>query len=344
MNKHFFFLVILLFIFSCQNISTDIGQKVSNPEELQNAIDEAKPGDNIILQNGIWKNVEINFKGIGEEDNPITIKAESAGEVFIEGRSYLKFSGKYLTVDGLYFRNGSTPSNAVITFRTEEDSLAHHCRVTNCVIEDFNQPQRDIKDHWVEFWGRHNMLDHCYIAGKSNQGPTIRVDIKGNESINNHHQIVHNHFGPRPRKGGPRAETIQIGDSYTSMSPCYTNVSNNLFEKCNGEVEVISSKTNFNEFRNNVFYKSEGSMVTRHGNYCIIDGNYFIGDGNENVGGVRLINTGHWVTNNYFYNLKGQAFRSPLAVMNGIPKSPLNRYNQVTDAVVAHNTLSLIHI
>ncbi|MFK7905546.1 MAG: chondroitinase-B domain-containing protein, partial [Chitinophagales bacterium] len=79
-------------------------------------------------------------------------------------------------------------------------------------------------------------------------------------------------------------------------------------------------------------------LVTRHGNYCIIDGNYFIGDESNNVGGVRLINTGHWVTNNYFYNLRGTQFKSPLAVMNGIPKSPLNRYNQVTDVVIAHNT------
>ena len=123
------------------------------------------------------------------------------------------------------------------------------------------------------------------------------------------------------------------------MSPSNTIVANNFFEECNGEVEVISSKTNFNEFRNNVFYKCEGSLVMRHGNYCIIDGNYFIGDENsENIGGIRIINTGHWVTNNYFYNLKGENFRSPIAVMNGIPKSPLNRYNQVTDVVIAFNT------
>ena len=36
--------------------------------------------------------------------------------------------------------------------------------------------------------------------------------------------------------------------------------------------------------------------------------------------------------------IKGKTFRSPLAVMNGIPKSPLNRYIQVTDVVVAHKT------
>ena len=339
MIKFIFSILITFLVIACQDVSSTIGgTKVVNPAELQEAIDKAEPGDQIVMANGIWKDTEIKFRGKGEPDNLITIKAETSGKVFLEGKSYLKFAGEYLAVDGLFFRNGYTPSNAVITFRMGPDDLAHHCKVSNCVIEDFNQPQRDRKDHWVEFWGRHNTLEHCYLAGKSNEGPTLRVDIKGNESINNYHQIVHNHFGPRPRKGGPKAETIQIGDSFTSMSPCYTNVSDNLFEKCNGEVEVISSKTNFNEFRRNVFFKSEGSLVTRHGNYCTIDGNYFIGDGNENVGGIRLINTGHWVINNYFYNLKGGAFRSPLAVMNGIPKSPLNRYNQVTDVVVAYNS------
>ncbi len=338
MKRYFIFLFIIVSVYACQSISAVAGKKVSNADELYEAIKQAEPGTQIIMANGVWKDIALNFTGNGEEGKVISIKAETPGKVFIEGQSYLKFGGSYLSVDGLYFRNGYTPSNAVITFRIDEDALGHHCTVSNTVIEDFNQPIRDTKDHWIEFWGTHNTLENCYLAGKSNEGPTVRVDIKGRESINNYHQIVHNHFGPRPRKGGPRGETIQIGDSYTSMSPCYTNVSHNLFERCNGEVEVISSKTNFNEFRNNVFYKSEGSLVTRHGNYCTIDGNYFIGDGNENVGGVRLINTGHTVTNNYFYNLKGKEFRSPLAVMNGIPKSPLNRYNQVTDVIVAYNS------
>ncbi len=333
------FIVFLGFIFLCLSCSnTSSGILVKTEEELKNAISNASAGDEIIMANGVWKDIQIRFTGQGTESQPISLRAETPGQVFIEGQSDLKFGGSYLIASGLYFRNGSTPSNTVIEFKIKKDQLATHCRLTNSVIEDFNQAHRDRPDHWVEFWGRHNQLDHCYIAGKSNQGPTIRVDIKGNENINNYHQILNNHFGPRPRKGGPRAETIQIGDSQTSMSPSYTKIADNLFEKCNGEVEVISSKTNFNEFRNNVFYQCEGSLVMRHGNYCIVDGNYFIGDENANVGGIRIINTGHWVTNNYFYNLKGESFRSPLAVMNGIPKSPLNRYNQVTDVVVAHNT------
>lgn len=338
--KHCILLSFIFILFSsCTGTVDKPSSTVTNNDELNQAIIDAQPGDEIVLANGVWKDVQIRLTTSGTEDKPITLRAETAGEVLIQGQSDLKLGADYIIVDGLYFVNGYSPSEAVISYAISKDSVANHCTVTNCVIEDYNKLQRNFQDLWVIFRGRHNQMDHCYLAGKSNRGPTVRVDIEGNRNINNYHKILDNHFGPRPPKGGPSAETIQIGNSFTSMSPSYTLVANNLFEACNGEVEIISSKTNFNEFRNNVFYKSEGSLVTRHGNYCTVDGNYFIGDkASENIGGIRLIGTGHTATNNYFYNLKGQNFRSPLAVMNGIPKSPLNRYIQVTDVVIAHNT------
>ncbi|AUP81569.1 alginate lyase [Flavivirga eckloniae] len=332
--------MLCLFITSC---NTSVEQTktidVSNIDELNQAIENCKAGDEIVLADGIWKDAKIEFKGKGTKQKPIVLRAQTPGKVFIEGESYLRLGGDYLEVRNLYFRNGYTPRNTVIDFRIDKKTFANHCKITHCVIEDFTQPDRDRTDHWVEFWGRHNELSNCYIAGKSNFGPTVMVMLKGNEHIKNYHQIVNNHFGPRPRKGGPHGETMQIGDSGTSMTPSHTHVANNFFERCNGEVEIISSKSNYNEFRNNVFFESEGSLVLRHGNYATIDGNVFIGnDNSEFIGGIRVINTGHWITNNYFYKLKGSIFRAPLAVMNGIPKSPQNRYNQVTDAVIAHNT------
>ncbi|MEQ8715684.1 MAG: chondroitinase-B domain-containing protein [Cyclobacteriaceae bacterium] len=338
MRKLLVLTTVIVLLYGCQN-SKPTGITVSNADELNEAIANAQPGDEIIMANGEWNNVQINFIGSGTESQPITLRAETPGKVLMQGASDLKLGGEYLVVDGLYFTNGAAPSASVIQFYVDEDNLANHCRVTNCVIEDYNKAQRDQQDFWVLFKGRYNQLDHCYLAGKSNRGPTVRINLSGNESIKNYHKINNNHFGPRPPKGGPSAETMQIGTSGTSMTPSYTMVENNLFDRCNGEVEIISSKSNFNEFRNNVFYKSEGSLVTRHGNYCTIDGNYFIGDeGSPHIGGIRLIGTGHWVTNNYFYNLNGEIFRAPLAVMNGIRRSAINRYIQVTDVVVAFNT------
>jgi poly(beta-D-mannuronate) lyase len=337
--KNLLFLYVVILLLSSTKMESQNSIKVSNQEELKAAINNAVAGDEIILANGVWSDIQIKFFGKGTQEAPIVLRAETSGKVSIEGVSDLKLGGTYLEVRGLYFKNGYTPSKTVIDFHIDSISIANHCKVSDCVIEDFTQLNRNRDDHWVEFWGRHNQLDQCYIAGKSNQGPTIIVILEGNEQINNYHQIVNNHFGPRPRKGGPHGETIQLGDSGTSMSPSYSTVANNLFERCDGEVEIISNKSNNNSFRNNIFYKCEGSLVLRHGNYCIIDGNVFIGDNkSEFMGGIRVINTGHWITNNYFYTIKGKEFRSALAVMNGVPKSPQNRYNQVTDVVIAYNT------
>jgi poly(beta-D-mannuronate) lyase len=291
--------VLFLALISCQQKINKI--VVKDIKEYNLAVENAKPGDVIALKNGIWNDVELVLKGKGTEANPITLTVEEKGKVTIEGKSNLVLGGEFLIVDGLHFKNGYTPTETVIKFRIDSENIANNSKVTNTVIENFTQLDRDATDHWIEFWGRNNELSRSYIAGKSNFGPTIMVMLKGNEHINNHHQIINNHFGPRPRKGGPHGETLQIGDSGTSMSPSYTNVSNNFFERCNGEVEIISSKSNYNQFKNNVFFESEGSLVLRHGNYATIDGNIFIGNDNSSfIGGIRVINTGHWIADNYF--------------------------------------------
>ena len=312
---------------------------VKNSIELNKAIENASPGTEIVLANGVWSDVKINFYGLGTADKPITLRAETPGKVFIEGVSYLQLGGHYLIVDGLYFKNGHTPISGIIRYRINEDKTAYHCTVTNTVIDGFTQPNRLDTDQWIEFYGKNNQLDHCYITGKSNDGETLRVYLSGNEHINNYHQIINNYFGPRPRKGGPRAETIRVGASETSFAPSFTNVQNNYFEGCNGEIEIISDKTNSNFYKNNIFYKCEGSLVLRHGNYATVDGNIFIGGDESNFyGGIRVVNSGHLITNNYFYKINGGEFRCALAVMNGIFNTGLNRYKQVTDVVVGYNT------
>lgn len=339
MKNNLLIVVAVLLLFSCSINSKQEGIYVKDIHELNKAISLATPGGEIVLANGVWKDVQIKFFGMGTKEDPITLRAETPGKVSIEGQSFLHLGGQNLIVSGLYFRNGYTPARGIIRYKIGSDSVANNCRVTSCVIEDFTRPNRWEDDRWIEFYGKHNQLDHCYIAGKANDGVTLMVHHNGNEHTNSYHQIVNNYFGPRPRKGGPRAETIRLGSSNTSMTPGRVNISNNYFEACNGEVEIISDKTNYNSFKNNIFYKCEGSLVLRHANYGTVDGNIFIGgDESDFYGGIRIVNTGHWITNNYFYKITGAEFRSPLAIMNGIPKSALNRYNQVTDVVVAYNT------
>lgn len=326
-------------LWACGSNSAPEIVTVQDQNELKEAIRQASPGTEIIMADGVWKDVPIDFYGVGTAQQPITLRAETPGKVLIEGQSYLHLGGAYLVVSGLYFRNGYSPEGGVFQYRINSDTIANHCQITACVIDGFTQPNRWERDSWIAFYGKHNELDHCYIAGKSNDGATLMVYHKGNEHTNSYHKIYANYFGPRPRKGGPRAETIRFGGSETSMTSGRISVSNNFFEACNGEVEIISDKTRSNSFTGNIFYKCEGSLVMRHADYTTVDGNIFIGgDDSEFYGGIRVVNTGHWITNNYFYKIRGEEFRSPLAIMNGIPKSSLNRYKQVTDVVVAHNT------
>ncbi|WP_405412933.1 chondroitinase-B domain-containing protein [Maribacter sp. Asnod1-A12] len=339
MKNIFLIFTILILLASCKENISKKSIRVNDILELNSAITKATPGDNIILSNGIWKDAAINFYALGTKEKPITITAETPGKVFLEGNSFLHLGGEYLSVSGLYFRNGHSPNSSIIRFMISEDTVANNCKISNTVIKNFNKPNRYNNDRWIELYGKNNSFDHNYISGKSNDGETLRVFFTGNQHINNHHQITNNYFGPRPRKGGPRGETIRIGDSKTRFSPGYVNVSDNYFDACNGEVEIISDKTNFNSFKNNIFYKSEGSLVLRHSSYATVNGNIFIGgDESEFYGGIRVVNAGHLITNNYFYKIKGKEFRSPLAIMNGIPMTPLNRYLQVSDIVVAFNT------
>ena len=78
------------------------GKKVTNAAELSEAIKNAKPGDNIIMANGVWKDVGIVMTNEGTEDKPITLAAEEAGKVFLEGKSYLQLGGKHIIVCLLY--------------------------------------------------------------------------------------------------------------------------------------------------------------------------------------------------------------------------------------------------
>ena len=118
------------------------GIHVKDITELNEAIEKANPGDEIIMANGNWEDVQIRLVGYGKEKEPITLRAETDGEVIIKGKSDLKLGGEYLVVKGLYFTDGSSPSESVIEFAINQDTLANHSRITNCVILDYNKSQR----------------------------------------------------------------------------------------------------------------------------------------------------------------------------------------------------------
>jgi poly(beta-D-mannuronate) lyase len=312
---------------------------VDSPKAFKKTVKKLVPGDVVKLANGTYQDFEILFTGKGKKSAPITLTAETKGQVVLSGQSNLRLAGEYLVVSGLVFKDGYTPSSEVIAFRRNKSDFAYHSRVTETVIENFSNPDKREGDYWVALYGQHNRFDHNYLAGKKNKGVTLAVRLNSEDSQENYHKIDHNYFGPRPIFGSNGGETLRIGTSHHSLSNSFTLVENNYFDQCNGEVEIVSVKSGKNQLRNNVFFESRGTLTLRHGNGNVIENNVFFGNGVDHTGGIRVINKDQIIRNNYLEGLTGYRFGSGLTVMNGVPNSPINRYHQVENAHISNNSL-----
>ncbi|PWG79112.1 chondroitinase-B domain-containing protein [Pararcticibacter amylolyticus] len=320
-------------------ISTSAKQApVNDAASLRKAVAGAKPGDIITMADGEWKDARIVLHGRGTPGKPVVVQPQTPGGVRLTGSSTLSLSGEYLVVKDLHFTRGTAREGDVITFRTNKDLLADHCRITGIVIDNYSQPERFKNDNWVTLWGKNNRVDHCTFVDKLNLGPTLIVELNDERSQQNNHSIDSNYFKGRQRLGSNGGETIRVGVSKYSMTPSRTRIVHNYFERCNGEVEIVSVKSGENHVSFNTFFECEGGLVLRHGSNNIVEGNLFLGNNKLFTGGVRIVNPGHKVFNNVFKDLKGEEFRSALSVMNGVPNSLINRYYQVKDVDIHHNT------
>lgn len=336
MQKHTLYIafVVLFSIISC----TEKKNTISTVEQFNSVVKNAQPGDVITLANGVWENTELLFSANGTAEEPITLTVEEKGKVTLEGQSNLRISGEHLIIKGLVFKNGYTPTNEVISFKEDSKTLANNVRLTECVIDNFSNPERHEPDTWVAIYGKNNRIDHNHLSGKKNRGVTMTVRLNTKESQENDHKIDHNYFGPRQNLGSNGGETLRIGTSHFSRTNSNTIVENNFFDRCNGEHEIISNKSCQNTYKSNVFYECTGTLTMRHGNRTMVDGNIFIGNNKPSTGGIRVINGEQTVVNNYGIGLTGYRFRGAFVIMNGIYNSPINRYDQAKDAVIKNNT------
>lgn len=303
---------------------------VKNASELASI--KLAPGDNVMLSGDVWKDQKIIFKGKGTYDRPITLTCDKLGEIICSGNSNLKIDGEWLIVDGLTFTNGYSEDDDVVTF----SKTSKYCRLTNSTILNYNHPDK-FKDYkWVSVYGIHNRVDHCALTGKTHQGTTLVVWLS---EIPNYDEIDHNYFGPRPDLGANGGETIRIGTSEWSMFDSYAKVEYNVFDKCNGETEIISIKSGHNLISKNLFYECVGTVTFRHGNNSEVANNFFIGNKVKNTGGIRIIGENQNVHDNYLQGITGSNYRAAISIMDAVENPKANEYFQVKNAVVRNNII-----
>src|SRR5258705_980852 len=292
---------------------------VSSAAGVTQLTDALRPGDVVVMTNGIWMDQRIVFRGRGTTTKPITLRAQTPGHVVLAGNSWVSMEGEHLVVSGLFSKSGDSTNEGI-------SIKGQHCRLTDTAIVEGSYK------FFVRIWGAENRMDHCYLAGKVSESPTLQIEV---ENRPNHHRIDHNHFGPRQPLGRNGGETIRVGYSWQSMTNSGTIVEQNLFDRCDGELEIISNKSCENIYRGNTFLECAGMFALRHGNRCRVENNFFFGHHKRGSGGIRVIGEDHTIINNYIDGVEEGAFR----VTSGILDSPLVGYFRARNCLIAFNTV-----
>ena len=199
-----------------------------------------QPGDAVVLKDGTYHNLEeIHFTGKGVSGKPSVGRAETPGKAVISGKLRLKIYGEYLQLEDLLFYKAWAIGHDMIDFQGEKGVYASYCRMTRCVIDECNDPQKGERpnegdEYWVGLRGTNNRIDHCYFANKRVGGLVLQVWLSADNHLNNH-LIDHNFFGERQPYGGNGAEIIRIGHSWSSQLESRTIVEDNVFFRCSGE-------------------------------------------------------------------------------------------------------------
>lgn len=262
---------------------------------LASAIAAANPGDVLLLADGDYDGLQIKISKSGTADAPIIVKARNPGKAIMRGSTRVVFDGKFLVVSGLLFQGASSRGDAAVEFT----QASENCRFTQSSIDNYNAGGG--KDNWVNIWGVSNRVDHNSFTGKTREGEMVRVRRDANQS--DKHRIDHNYFGKRGSVGGNGGEMIQIGLAQTQFTESNSTVDHNLFEDCDGELELVSCKSSGNAILFNTVVRSLAHLTLRHGHGTRMEGNFIFGGGKAGTGGIRVYGADHVITNNFIIGI-----------------------------------------
>ena len=295
---------------------------VSSIAELQSAINDAKPGDNIFLRTGVYTaTADIIINRTGTKAQPITIAAQNAGTTEINGSGgfSLVSPAAYIIIRGFKFTHAA--GRARLNAGTSFCEWAHNV---------FETPGTG---DYLTVAGSDHQVDYNTFQNKDSLGKFIAIKGKGSQ-IAERLWIHHNYFKKHKNQGGRNgAEALQFGLSGFSLSSSNSIVEYNLFEDCAGENELISVKASKVVLRYNTIRNCPAQFTLRHGNFNQVYGNYF-----NNTPGLRIFGDDHLIHSNYFENC-------PIAINIGnggaevADGAPLTSHDRPDRVLIAFNTL-----
>ncbi|MDP4273403.1 MAG: polysaccharide lyase 6 family protein [Bacteroidota bacterium] len=263
---------------------------VNTISALQTAINRAKAGQQIIVDDGLYTttgNIRIAVRGT--KQMPVIIAAQKTGGVEIIGQGGFVVSSpsSYIVIKGFKFTHN--------TGSTQIASGATHCLITRNIFEC--APVNSGTKAYLTVSGDDNEISYNTFQNKKDEGQMISVQGPGHDRMAKRTWIHHNYFYNFPPKAN-NCSAIQIGLSSRSMDSAFCVVEYNLFVKTAGENEgCICHKSCRNIIRFNTFGEGSEELSLRHGNKSEVYGNFFIG-----CTGLRFSGDDHKIYCNFFKN------------------------------------------
>jgi len=146
---------------------------VKNVTEFEAILQHVQSYDNIVLANGICMDAELLFEAHVATEKTITLTFEKREKAILSGVSNLNITGDLLIVRGLAFKNVHTTTYSIISFIKSRKLMTNNSHLTECVIDNFNNPERQVQDYLISIYGKNNRIDHNHITEKKNLDVTM---------------------------------------------------------------------------------------------------------------------------------------------------------------------------
>lgn len=294
----------------------------SRLDSLKNLQSKLKPGDKVLLEDGIYNNLTLTLTCKGTKTNRITIKAKNPGKVLVTGSCSISFEGNYTTLANLIFQDGGKSEGIKLK--------GNGNRLTGCDI-NFNNTNGPV----IMIYAKNNRLDHNILHDFTKGDRWIQKNPNKNK-IPDFLMIDNNILRNRPQgKKSNGFETIQLRNEDNKIAS-KSIIMNNIFEKCDGEIEMISVKSSENIIYQNTILNCKATITLRHGQGTIIACNKFLQNNIDGTGGIRVIGENHIITNNLFKEINGgTTLNCAISISNGAKSKP--SYQQVKNLTITKN-------